>query len=78
MKSVIYKVQSPGIGYEKNVKAVEERLRAIINVSDVSRYAIACIVWGTVAPSSSGYIEFTSQDIQDAADFLIHDLQVGV
>lgn len=78
MKPAIYHVKTTGIGYDNNVDAVEERLRAIINVSDVSRRAIACILWNTREMSISGTFMFSSQDIQDAADWLIHDLSVGV
>lgn len=78
MKSATYRIQSPGIGYQKNVDAIEQRLRAILNVSDVSRMAIAQIIWGSLVPSISNEITFTTQDIEDAVAFLIHDLQIGV
>ena len=76
----MYKVKSPGIGYDNNVWAIAGELRKIIQVSDVLRNAIAQIIWHKNSGLKSfGYISFSDEDIKYAQKNLQSDLQnIGI
>ena len=77
-----YDIKSPGIGYKENIKAIEDVLLTAggtFRASDVTRQALASIIWNTLCmerrgPGFDGRIRFSTEDILDAKEYLLNDL----
>jgi hypothetical protein len=70
-----YRVKYEGIGYEKNVKAVERAI-LMLPISDMTRRVLAETLWHISAPGDGcDFITFTDKDIAYAKNLIMKDLQ---